>query len=130
MVRNEKPAAGSTSAAGFWNRFALSLAYFREHDRQPATVVVVMPGMMGMMRVAKHCPRLIPERGYECQMLWSRAGWGIRLYIPAASASHTKFGLLLLDTFGLHDLDCFRTRVIFRYLPVPVHVGRSWSIEN
>jgi len=34
----------------------------REHDRQPATCVVVMPGSMMMAVIAKHCRALIPER--------------------------------------------------------------------
>jgi hypothetical protein len=51
-----------TRCRGPWQRvleivFALFLACFcqrREHDRQPATRVVVMPNMMAVTVVAKH----------------------------------------------------------------------------
>jgi hypothetical protein len=42
-------------------RFLACFCQRREHDRQPATGVVVMPVRMMAAIRAKHCPRLIPE---------------------------------------------------------------------
>ena len=57
VALKRKPAAGCL-AAGFGNRLCAFLACFcqrREHDRQPATCVVVMPvGMMAVTVRAKH----------------------------------------------------------------------------
>jgi hypothetical protein len=67
-------------AAGIWQRvleivFALLLAWFcqrREHDRQPATRVVVMPiCMMAVIVIDKHCSGLIPESAADCQSVIS-----------------------------------------------------------
>ena len=58
MNPNEKPATGSASVAGFGIVFLRFLACFcqrREHDRQPATGVVVMPVRMMAAIGAKHC---------------------------------------------------------------------------
>ena len=53
----QKPAAGDPGS-GFGNRLCALLACFcqrREHDRQPATFVVVMPNVMAVTVLAKHC---------------------------------------------------------------------------
>jgi hypothetical protein len=57
-------------AARFGNRFCAFLACFcqrREHDRQPATGVVVMPVPMMDAIGRKHRPRLIPDSPEPCQ---------------------------------------------------------------
>ena len=64
MRPNKNPLPGCL-AAGFGNRLCAFLACFcqrREHDRQPATCVVVMPVcMMAVTVLAKHCAGLIPQ---------------------------------------------------------------------
>ena len=59
--------------SGFGNRLCALLACFcqrREHDRQPATSVVVMPiRMMAVTVVAKHRLGLIHEPARGCQIL-------------------------------------------------------------
>jgi hypothetical protein len=58
-----KPAAGLDSAAGLesFSRLLVSVRQRMQHDRQPATAVVVMPVSMMAAIGAKHCPGLIPE---------------------------------------------------------------------
>jgi hypothetical protein len=58
--------------SGFGIVFALVLALVSQrlqHDRQPATGVVVMPITMMAVIGAKHCSGLIPEPPAGCQTL-------------------------------------------------------------
>ena len=75
MVVLKKKTRCRVSGSGFSNRICAFLACFcqrREHDRQPATCVVVMPvGMMAVTVRAKHCVGLIPESVLSCQMYWT-----------------------------------------------------------
>jgi len=67
-----KPATGFASVAGFWKSFLRLLACFyqrREHDRQPATCVVVMPVRMMAAIGAKHRAGLIAQWLRACQIL-------------------------------------------------------------
>jgi hypothetical protein len=57
MNPKAKPATGFASVAGFWKsslRFLVCFCQRREHDRQPATGVVVMPMPMMAAIGAKH----------------------------------------------------------------------------
>jgi hypothetical protein len=58
--------------SGFWESFSRLLVSVRErvqHDRQPATAVVVMPISMMAAICKKHCPGLIPDAPVDCQTL-------------------------------------------------------------
>jgi hypothetical protein len=63
IVENKNPLPGLRWQR-VWESFCAFLTWFCqrcEHDRQPATNVVVMPGVMDVLDVAKHCSGLIPE---------------------------------------------------------------------
>ena len=55
----------------FWNRLCAgsSLVQRVQHDRRPATGVVVMPVSMMVATYAEHCPGLIPDKRHPCQIL-------------------------------------------------------------
>ena len=68
MRPKKNPLPGFAIGSGFWkSSFALlDFCQRREHDRQPATCVVVTPrGMMAV--IAKHDWGLIPESRGDCQ---------------------------------------------------------------
>jgi len=60
----KNPLPASSSVAGLEIVFCALACFYqrREHDRQPATGVVVMPVRMMAAIGRKHRPRLIPER--------------------------------------------------------------------
>lgn len=79
--------------SGFGNRFCALLFHFcqrREHDRQPATGVVVMPIPMMAANRAKHCSRLIPETTRHCQTRLRDFGNHEKCDRPASSAAGYK----------------------------------------
>src|SRR5687767_6792179 len=63
--------------SGFWNRLCAgsSLVQRVQHDRRPATGVVVMPVSMMVATCAEHCPGLIPDEPDSCQYLRARHKW-------------------------------------------------------
>lgn len=50
-----------------------------EHDRRPATGVVVMPVSMMVATCAEHCPGLIPDEPDSCQYLRAH------IYVPGTN---------------------------------------------
>jgi len=71
MVTENKNPPPVSVGSGFWNRCRAGYGSVErvQHDRRPATGVVVMPVSMMMATCAEHCPGLIPDRRYACQIL-------------------------------------------------------------
>src|SRR5215204_7087191 len=71
VIIEEKPATEFAFGSGFFESFSRFLAYFSqrcEHDRRPATVVMVMPVRMMAAISAEHCSGLIPDSASGCQI--------------------------------------------------------------
>jgi hypothetical protein len=71
MIAENKTRRQLQVGSGFGIVFALvsGLVQRVQHDRRPATGVVVMPVSMMVATCAEHCPGLIPDERHACQTL-------------------------------------------------------------